>query len=212
MKTSTAVIAYLASSVAAHGVVTKVIGANGVEMPGLSIADGTPRDCTSNGCGSQADTSIIRDKDISAGGSPLGKTQGGGPVVAADKIAVFMGTASADTMKTNSPASGVGQEDPAPGAATGTNAAGGTTAKKPNKLRQLGNLLAGITGGGAGGGTKAKGVKTTGPPETMIKATAGMGSSEGMPTCATDGTVTMNFLQVSLSELDSFSQMAEQTG
>lgn len=41
------IIAALAASVSAHGVVTKITGANGVEMPGLTIADGTPRDCSS---------------------------------------------------------------------------------------------------------------------------------------------------------------------
>ena len=37
----------LFSQAAAHGVVTKITGANGVEMPGLSVIDGTPRDCAS---------------------------------------------------------------------------------------------------------------------------------------------------------------------
>ena len=38
-------LAALATQVAAHGVVTSITGANGVTMPGLSVADGTPRDC-----------------------------------------------------------------------------------------------------------------------------------------------------------------------
>lgn len=38
-------LAALAAHVAAHGVVTEIQGANGVNMPGLSVADGTPRDC-----------------------------------------------------------------------------------------------------------------------------------------------------------------------
>lgn len=42
-----AVVAALAASVSAHGVVTKITGANGVSMPGLTVADGTPRDCSS---------------------------------------------------------------------------------------------------------------------------------------------------------------------
>lgn len=37
----------LATYVSAHGTVTKVTGANGVEMPALNLADGTPRDCSS---------------------------------------------------------------------------------------------------------------------------------------------------------------------
>ena len=38
-------LAALAAHVAAHGLITEVQGANGVNMPGLSVADGTPRDC-----------------------------------------------------------------------------------------------------------------------------------------------------------------------
>lgn len=42
-----ALLAALAAYASAHGVVTSVTGANGVTMPGLSIQDGTPRDCSS---------------------------------------------------------------------------------------------------------------------------------------------------------------------
>lgn len=204
MRTSAALIAYLASSAAAHGVVTKITGANGVEMPGLSIADGTPRDCSTNGCGSQADTSIIRDRDIQAGGSPLGKTQGGGDVVAATMIDVFMGQTDPATLKTNSAASGVGQEDDlsaAPAAATKTKAKAGAANNSNNKVRQLLAGLLGSIGGGAGGGaggaTAAQGTKNTLPPETMVKTTAGAGSSGGLPTANADGTVDLTFRQVS---------------
>ena len=43
------VIAFVAllAQVSAHGVVTEIQGANGVKMPGLSVQDGTPRDCAS---------------------------------------------------------------------------------------------------------------------------------------------------------------------
>lgn len=188
MRTSAAIIACLAGYASAHGLVTKIIGANGVEMPGLSVTDGTPRDCSSNGCGSQADTSIIRDRDITAGGSPLGKTQGGGPVSAAAMINVFMGDANPATMPQNNAKSGVGVEDDLDAAQKG-----GATGN--NKIRQLLNgLLGGLTGGN---GAKAQGSKTTGPPETMVRATAGMGSSNGLPTAAEDGTVQLNYLQVS---------------
>lgn len=190
MRTSAAVIACLAGYASAHGVVTKITGANGVEMPGLSVADGTPRDCSSNGCGSQADTSIIRDRDIQAGGSPLGKTQGGGDVKAADMINVFMGMTDPTTLKTNSAASGVGQEDDLSAA---------PKAGAANKARQLlSGLLGGLGGGAAGGGgAAAKGTKNTLPPETMVKTTAGAGSSGGMPTANADGTVDLTFRQVS---------------
>lgn len=42
-----AFVAAIAACASAHGVVTQVKGANGVTMPGLTIQDGTPRDCSS---------------------------------------------------------------------------------------------------------------------------------------------------------------------
>ena len=42
-----ALVATLVACASAHGVVTKVTGANGVSMPGLTVQDGTPRDCSS---------------------------------------------------------------------------------------------------------------------------------------------------------------------
>jgi len=86
-------LAALATYVSAHGVITAVTGANGVTMPGLSVADGTPRDCASPGCGSEKDTSIIRTKEMgSSKATALGRTPGGGPVDAAKAISTFMGT------------------------------------------------------------------------------------------------------------------------
>ena len=56
------------------------------------MADGTPRDCASPACGSEADTSIIRDREIGTSkASALGRTQGGGPVDASKMVALFMG-------------------------------------------------------------------------------------------------------------------------
>ncbi|KAJ4406952.1 hypothetical protein N0V82_010019 [Gnomoniopsis sp. IMI 355080] len=197
MRTSAAVIACLAGYASAHGTVTKITGANGVEMPGLSVADGTPRDCSSNGCGSQADTAIIRDRDIQSGGSPLGKTQGGGPVDAATMINVFMGMTDPTTLKTNSAASGVGQEDDLSAAPKGV-ADGATGAgKKAARQNLLSGLLGGLGGGAGGaGGATAQGTKNTLPPETMVKTTAGAGSSSGLPTANADGTVDLTFRQI----------------
>ncbi|OTA97768.1 hypothetical protein M434DRAFT_379119 [Hypoxylon sp. CO27-5] len=103
----------LLAVVSGHGLVTSIKGANGVEMPGLSVADGTPRDCSSNSCGSQADTAIIRDREISSGkATPLGRTQGNGPIDAAVMIQNFMGGQAAPT--NNGSADSVGQEDNIP--------------------------------------------------------------------------------------------------
>jgi hypothetical protein len=173
----------LVASVSAHGVVTKVVGANGVEMPGLSVADGTPRDCSSNGCGSQADTSIIRDNEISSGKTgPLGRTQGNGNVDASTMITAFMGGATAPTNN----GTGVGVEDNIP-----ANVGAGATKRSAKFGRQLAGLL-----GGGGGGANAKGVKSTKPVEDIVSKSAGTGASSGMPTASDDGMVELQFRQI----------------
>ncbi|CAD6501051.1 BgTH12-06751 [Blumeria graminis f. sp. triticale] len=99
MQYSSALIAaFTVSSVLSHGVLDSVEGANGVTMPGLSVADGTPRDCASPRCGSEADTSIIRKREMGSNkATALGRTQGGGPVDAAKMMAMFMGGAGNTT-------------------------------------------------------------------------------------------------------------------
>lgn len=52
------------------------------------VADGMPRDCWSNRCGSQADTAIIHDREIRSGQvGPLGRTQGNGAIDGATMVA-----------------------------------------------------------------------------------------------------------------------------
>lgn len=190
-------VAVLATAVSAHGVVTSIQGANGVTMPGLSVADGTPRDCSSNGCGSQADTAIIRDREINSGScGPLGRTQGNGPISAETMILNFMGEGTAP--RNNGAADSVGVEDNIPANA------GGAAKRK----RQLGNFLGRLTGGAAGGAGGAGGAtgiagllggggnQNSGPPESGVAASAGVGASEGLPTCADDGTISMTYRQV----------------
>lgn len=86
-------LAFAATNVLAHGVITEITGANKVVMPGLSVADGTPRDCATPSCGAEADTSIIRKNAA----SPLGKTNGAGAVTAAPMVALFMNSAGANS-------------------------------------------------------------------------------------------------------------------
>ncbi|KAK8058396.1 hypothetical protein PG994_008844 [Apiospora phragmitis] len=183
----------LVASVSGHGLVTKVVGANGVEMPGLTVADGTPRDCSSNGCGSQADTAIIRDREISSGkAGPLGRTQGNGKVEAATMIASFMGGSAAPTNN----GTGVGEEDNIP-ANVGQKNTKNTRVNSAKFRRQ--NFLSGLLGGGAGGkggAAKAKGTQTKTAAETNVKATAGQGASQGLPTADDNGEVTLQFRQI----------------
>ncbi|OAK95434.1 hypothetical protein IQ06DRAFT_232061 [Phaeosphaeriaceae sp. SRC1lsM3a] len=182
MRYSIAFIAALAASVQAHGVITEIQGANGVNMPGLSVADGTPRDCATPGCGSEADTSIIRTREMGGKASALGRTSNG-PVDAAAAVAKFMG-------------SGAG----AATAATGATAAKGNGAKKTQQRGLLDALTGGAGGkkaGGAAGGADAAGSKTPkGTSESGVASSAGAGASSGLPTCADDGTITMTFHQV----------------
>lgn len=190
--TQLALTAGLVSYVSAHGTIVQMNGANGVNMPGLTVADGTPRDCSSNSCGSQADTAIIRDRDIQSGkNGPLGRTQGNGPVNAETMIAAFMGSGTAPTNP--GAAAGVGVEDNIDQSMLGGAA---------QKRQLLGGLLGGKgkgTGAGAtgiqgllgGGGTKAEG-----PPESRVAAAAGQGATAGMPTAGDDGTVDMTFRQI----------------
>lgn len=92
------VAAFAATNVLAHGVVSEVQGANGVNLPGLSVQDGTPRDCASPACGAEADTSIIRSKELgSSKATALGRTNGGGPVDAAAMVTTFMDGAGGNT-------------------------------------------------------------------------------------------------------------------
>jgi hypothetical protein len=64
-------------------------------MPGLTVVDGTPRDCPSAGCGAQDDTAVIRANELgTAKASAMGRTKAGGPVTATKMMAVFMDGAS----------------------------------------------------------------------------------------------------------------------
>ncbi|CAF3445011.1 unnamed protein product [Fusarium graminearum] len=123
-----ALIPAFITAVSAHGVVISVEGANGVSMPGLSIADGTPRDCSSNGCGSQADTAIIRDRELGTSeASALGRTQGNGPVDASVMIANFLGTSGSNNVPTNNGSdSGINQDGAGPMRADIDATSGGT--------------------------------------------------------------------------------------
>ncbi|OCK82577.1 hypothetical protein K432DRAFT_380323 [Lepidopterella palustris CBS 459.81] len=97
MRYSVILIAALVAHASAHGVITEIQGANGVNMPGLSVADGTPRDCATPACGAEADTSIIRKNELGTNkATALGRTNGGGPVDAAKAISTFMGNSTAN--------------------------------------------------------------------------------------------------------------------
>ncbi|KAK4169817.1 hypothetical protein QBC43DRAFT_351994 [Cladorrhinum sp. PSN259] len=74
---------FLIPVISAHGTLTEIRGANGVNMPGLSVGANANKN-------SQANTAIIRDADIKSGrASPLGRTSRGGAVTAASALQSF---------------------------------------------------------------------------------------------------------------------------
>ncbi|KAK4463237.1 hypothetical protein QBC42DRAFT_296169 [Cladorrhinum samala] len=76
--------------ISAHGTLTEIRGANGVNMNGLSIP------ANSRNKNSIANTAIIRDSEIKSGrASPLGRTSGGGAVTAASALQAFSRAAGA---------------------------------------------------------------------------------------------------------------------
>ncbi|KAI0997412.1 hypothetical protein K3495_g10773 [Podosphaera aphanis] len=82
-----------------HGLIDEIRGANNVKMPALQVIDGTPRDCGVPRCGAEADTSIIRDRELGTEqASALGRTNGGGPVDPSRVINIFMGPTNNDTV------------------------------------------------------------------------------------------------------------------
>lgn len=157
-------------------------------------------------CGSQADTAIIRDREIASGkATPLGRTQGNGPVDASVMVAAFMGTGAGAAPPTNQGASGAtGVEDNIPQNAQGRGGAGAGARRRQLFGGLFGGGRAGGTGG-AGGAAGATGIagllggggtKAEGPPEARVAAATGAGASSGLPTCADDGTITMTLRQI----------------
>lgn len=152
-----------------------------------SVADGTPRDCSSNRCGSQADTAIIRDREIRSGETgPLGRTQGNGPIDAATMITNFMGGAPAPT--NNGANSSVGVEDNIDGAVSGRGGGRNRNRVRRTPLNFARQFLKGLFGSGGTASTEAT--------ESNVASTAGVGASSGLPTCGDDGSIEMVFHQV----------------
>lgn len=209
---SAVVVAALASSVSAHGVINMIMGANGVNMPGLSVADGTPRDCATPACGAEMDTSIIRDNEMGTSkASALGRTKAGGPVDAAKVVSVFMGSAPASSVTSaqtnNNGILGRGLLSGLLGG--GGNSNGGSSSSSSSKQ---GGGLGALLGGGGSGAPTSQGTKTPqGTTENAVATTAGKGKTAGLPTTADDGSVTMNFHQVNQDGAGSLSADVDAT-
>ena len=164
-------------------------------MPGLTIVDGTPRDCSQASCGSQADTAVIRSGELgTAKASALGRTKANGPVDPTRMMAIFMDGASGNT----------------------------TAVKQAREIhfakRQLRGKLAGLLGGGGGkagaggAGATAAGVKTaSGTSETGVKAATGVDASSGLPTTNDAGEIEMTLHQINQDGAGPFTAMVDAT-
>ncbi|KAE8315173.1 hypothetical protein BDV41DRAFT_586927 [Aspergillus transmontanensis] len=169
------------SQVSAHGLITRVKGHNGIDMPGLTIQDGIPRDCPSGACGAQKDTAIIRDSEFgSVKASPLGRTLGAGPVNPAIVINNFMGAGT--HKRSRIPASHRRVQDLAD-----MTPVGGVIKGVQSTIDDAMAILPGTESGAVTG----KGVKENG-----MQLYAGKGASNGLPTASPDGVVTMIYHQV----------------
>ncbi|KAB8074288.1 hypothetical protein BDV29DRAFT_124573 [Aspergillus leporis] len=190
------------SQVAAHGLITRIKGANGVDMPGLTIIDGMPRDCPSAACGAQKDTAIIRDQEMgSVKASPLGRTLGNGPVDAATVINRYMGVS---TEKRSRASITDRRRQLINDAASVITNAGGTVLngiqdiadKTPfggtikSAQSAIDDALS-ILPGTESGAMTAKGAKENG-----LQLYAGKGTAHGLPTASAEGVVTMIYHQV----------------
>ncbi|KAH7154682.1 hypothetical protein DER46DRAFT_537851 [Fusarium sp. MPI-SDFR-AT-0072] len=185
----------------AHGTITRVIGANGVVMPGLTILDGTPRSSTSAASGAQADTSVIRDPELATSkASAIGRTSKG-PVDAARVIKTFMdgikGRSLADTIL------GGGEEATREAVSFVTGNAGAVVNGVQDGIESspVGDLALGAEHGVNGllddFFQTAKGVPSPrGYIEDGVKNSTGVGAKSGLPTTASDGTLKLIYHQV----------------
>lgn len=190
MRYSVAFTALAATVVSGHGLIRTVEGANGVSMPGLTLTDGTPRDCVVNACGAQADTGIIRDAEIASGkAGPLGSTQGSGKVDVAAHVANFMGSGTS-LPKNKGAADSVGIEDDLSGLF------GGAKDRREEHKRQMSDLFQGlgklpvINVIGFGGNRK------TWPVETLNGDMRGQGAVKGLPTPDARGVISLVYRQI----------------
>ncbi|KAK9446061.1 cell surface protein (Mas1) [Metarhizium brunneum] len=189
MRYSIVFAAVAATTVSGHGVIRSIAGANGVIMPGLGVADGTPRNCVVNSCGAQADTCIIRDNEIASGKyGPLGWTQGSGNVDPNAVVANFMGKGNAPP-RNKGASDSVGVEDNLQGLLT-------PKERRANEMNMMGNLFQGIANLPIVGTLGFGGSRKTYPTETMNADMRGQGAKSGLPTADENGIVNVVYRQI----------------
>ncbi|KAG8417613.1 hypothetical protein J3458_005107 [Metarhizium acridum] len=189
MRYSIVFTAVAATTVSGHGIIRSITGANGVIMPGLSVADGTPRNCVANACGAQADTAIIRDNEINSGQRPaLGWTQGSGNVNPDAVVENFMGRGN-EPPKNKGASDSVGVEDNLQGLST-------PKERRDEYRRQNNGLFQGIANLPIIGTLGMGGTPKTYPVETMNADMRGQGEKSGLPTADDNGIVNLVYRQI----------------
>ncbi|EEP77019.1 hypothetical protein UREG_01868 [Uncinocarpus reesii 1704] len=185
------------SQVAAHGTITLVKGANGVNMPGLSVVDGTPRGCASAACGAQKDTAIIRNSEMGGKASALGRTAYG-PVDPSKVMDAYMGRSKRHARDLLGARQLINEAASAFTGPIGAVLNGVQDLVQPTPLKPLmdsitnaGNGLGGAMPGMATGAVVGADIKEGG-----VNQYYGKGKSAGLPTASSDGTVTMIYHQV----------------
>ncbi|KAJ5144051.1 uncharacterized protein N7515_002838 [Penicillium bovifimosum] len=191
-----------ATQVASHGLITRIIGANGIEMPGLTVVDGIPRDCPSAACGGQKDTAVIRDQEMgSIKASALGRTLISGPVDPKRVIENFM----KPNTETRAHARQFLQDRQVINdAASVITNAGGAVLNGAQDLADktpFGGAIKGAQSAvddvaGALPGVKSGAVTPSGTVEKGLEISSGKGSVSGLPSASDDGVITMIYHQV----------------
>ncbi|KAJ5485723.1 hypothetical protein N7530_000023 [Penicillium desertorum] len=192
----------LATQAAAHGLITRIKGANGVEMPGLTVVDGTRRDCPSAACGGQKDTAVIRDQEMgSIKASALGRTLISGPVDPKRVIVDFM-TANTDA-RVHTRHFPQARQLINDAASVVTNAGGAVLngAQDIVDKTPFGGAIKGAQSAvddvaGALPRTKSGAITPSGTVEKGIEDYAGKGSVNGLPSVSDVGVITMIYHQV----------------
>ncbi|KAF4499695.1 gEgh 16 [Fusarium agapanthi] len=182
----------------AHGTITRVISANGVVMPGLTILNGTHLSSTSAASGAQVDTSVIRDPELGTSkASALGRTSKG-PVDGARVIKAFMKGLKGRSLA-NTILGGATRE--AVSFVTGNAGPVVNGVQDGIESSPVGGLALeaehGVNGLLDDFFETAKGVPS--PPgyiEDGVQNSTGVGAKSGLPTTAYDGTLKLIYHQV----------------
>ncbi|KAJ5226014.1 hypothetical protein N7468_007239 [Penicillium chermesinum] len=198
----TSLLLFATNQAAAHGLITRINGANGVQMPGLTVIDGTPRDCPSSACGGQKDTAVIRDQEMgSVKASALGRTLSSGPV---DPKRVIMNFMTPQTAARTHARQFLNARQVLNDAASVITNAGGAILNGAQDIADktpFGGAIKGAQSAvddvaGAMPGDKPGATTPEGTVETGIKDFAGKGVDKGLPTMSEDGVITMIYHQV----------------